>query len=97
MKDRINRRITKVDITSTLVLGGNFNIYKTIYKYEDITYIPKYIRITKEEVDIVIIPLLYTADGVIRNRLGSPSKRISNYYSRSSEVNIATNSYTSSF
>ena len=97
MKDRINRRITKVDITSTIVLGGNFNIRKTIYKYEDITYIPKYIRITKEEVDIVIIPLLRTADGVIRNRSGSPSKRITSYRSYSSEVDIATSSRTDSF
>jgi len=78
-------------------LGGNFNIRKTVYKYEDITYIPKYIRMTKEEVDIVIIPLLRIADGVIRNRSGSPSKRISSYRSYSSEVNMATSSYTSSF
>ncbi len=78
-------------------MGGNFNIRKTVYKYEDITYIPKYIRMTKEEVDIVIIPLLRIADGVIRNRSGSPSKRISSYRSYSSEVNMATSSYTSSF
>jgi len=86
-----------VDITSTLVLGGNFNIRKTVYKHEDIAYIPKYIRITKEEVDTVIIPLLRTADGVIRNRSGSPSKRISSHRSRSSEVNIAASSYTNGF
>jgi len=78
-------------------LGGNFNIRKTIYKHEDITYIPKYIRITKEEVDIVIIPLLRTADGVTRNRSGSPSKRITSYRSRSSEVDIDANSRAGSF
>jgi len=86
-----------VDVTSTLVLGGNFNIRKTVYKHEDIAYIPKYIRITKEEVDAVIMPLLRAADGVIRNRSGSPSKRISSHRSRSSEVNIAASSYTNSF
>jgi len=78
-------------------LGGNFNIRKTIYKYEDITYISKYIRITKEEVDIVIIPLLRTADGVIRNRSGFLSKRITSYRSYSSEVDIDTSSRTGSF
>ena len=97
MKDRINRRIAKVDVTGTVVLGGNFNVRKTVCKHEDIAYIPKYIRMTKEEVDAVIIPLLRAADGVIRNRSGSPSKRITSHRSRSSEVDMATSSRTDSF
>ena len=52
---------------------------------------------TKEEVDTVIIPLLRAADGVIRNRSGSPSKRITSHRSYGSEVDIATSSRADGF
>ncbi len=97
VKDRINRRIAKVDVAGTVVLGGNFDVRKTACKHEDIAYIPKYIGMTKEEVDAVIMPLLRAADGVARNRSGSPSERIASHRSRGSEVDMAASSRAGGF
>jgi len=58
IRNRINRRIVKVDIIGSVIYRGNYDVKKTIYNYNNINYLPAFLGIIKGEVDSYIIPIL---------------------------------------
>jgi len=58
IRNRINRRIVKVDIIGSVIYRGNYDVKKTIYSYNNINYLPAFLGIIKGEVDSYIIPIL---------------------------------------
>ena len=58
IKNRINRRVAKVDIAGRTVLGGNYHVKKTACKHEHINYLSTFRGMSKQEVDAHIQPLL---------------------------------------
>lgn len=73
IKDRINRRIAKVDMAGSVVLGGRYDVKRTACSHGDINYVVRYRGMSKDEVDSVIMPLLRAADEGVRDRSVSPA------------------------
>ena len=58
VRNRINRRISKLDLHGTVVLGGNFDVRRTSCSHEEIDYLPAFHGMTREQVNSHIMPLL---------------------------------------
>jgi len=58
MRNRINRRIVKVDIVGSVIYRGNYDVKKTVYSHNNINYLPAFLGIIKGEVDSYIMPML---------------------------------------
>ncbi|KAL8688233.1 MAG: hypothetical protein Q9218_005806 [Villophora microphyllina] len=67
VRNRINRRIAKVSVAGTVVVGGNYDTRRTACSHEDIAYLPTFAGMSKAEVDSHIMPLLTGAAPSARN------------------------------
>jgi len=72
-KNRINRRVVKVNSSSTIVLRGYYDVKKTSCSYIKINYLPQFAGISKGEVDSYIISLLIAINTSTRSRLVLPA------------------------
>jgi len=72
-KNRINRRVVKVDSSGTMVLGGHYDVKKTSCSHKNIDYLPQFAGMSKGEVDSHIMPLLIAMDASARSRSVSPA------------------------
>ena len=73
VRNRINRRIAKVDMGDVVVQDGAYDIKKTACSHTDIEYLPRFAGMTKSEVDSLIQPLLQAMEQQPTRRSQSPA------------------------